>query len=253
MVAQKYLGRPLLIDGFKFDLRVYVLVSCCDPLRIYLFEDGLVRLASVPYVAPTKKNLSDRTVHLTNYSVNKSAEGYSKNTELSLAGEGSKRSISWFLAWLESQGHNSALLWSRVADLTIKLLIAAQPHLARTLRSATAVGGQTGESHTRHTCFEILGLDVMFDDKLKPWLIEVNTSPSLTCDAPIDHDIKYALIGETMAMLGLRGGDRGRHGKMQSAATRSRLYAAPPKRGSPAAAALAANLARRDSRDTSGE
>jgi len=59
-----------------------------------------------------------------------------------------------------------------------------------------------------HTSFEILGLDVMFDHKLKPWLIEVNTSPSFTCDAPVDHDIKYALIGETMALLGARGTDK---------------------------------------------
>jgi len=102
VVAQKYLTKPLLIDGFKFDLRVYVLVLSCDPLRIYLFEDGLVRLASDPYVVPTNKNLSDRTRHLTNYSVNKYSQGYEKNTDIAATGVGSKRAISWFLAWLES-------------------------------------------------------------------------------------------------------------------------------------------------------
>ena len=39
-------------------------------------------------------------------------------------------------------------------------------------------------------CFEILGFDVMLDQKLKPWLIEVNRSPSFSCDSTVDSDVK---------------------------------------------------------------
>lgn len=42
----RYLHKPYLIGGKKFDLRIYVYVTCYDPLRVYLFKDGLVRFAS---------------------------------------------------------------------------------------------------------------------------------------------------------------------------------------------------------------
>lgn len=57
MVCQQYVSKPFLIDGFKFDLRVYVLVTSCDPLRIFVYEDGLGRFATLKYVDPSNNNL----------------------------------------------------------------------------------------------------------------------------------------------------------------------------------------------------
>ena len=74
----KYISKPHLIRGFKYDLRIYILVVSFDPLKIYMFKDGLVRLATVPY-STSKASLKQRFVHLTNYSVNKKAESYVKN------------------------------------------------------------------------------------------------------------------------------------------------------------------------------
>ena len=54
-------------------------------------------------------------------------------------------------------------------------------------------------------CFQILGFDVMIDDAYKPWLLEVNQSPSFTTDTPLDLKIKKNLMADTLRMLGLNG------------------------------------------------
>ena len=59
LVAQKYLTKPMLIEGLKFDLRIYVLLGGTDPLKIFVFDDGLVRLCTEKYKPPTKSNASD--------------------------------------------------------------------------------------------------------------------------------------------------------------------------------------------------
>jgi len=46
LVAQKYIADPFLLDGLKFDLRIYVLLAGVRPLRIFMYNEGLVRLAT---------------------------------------------------------------------------------------------------------------------------------------------------------------------------------------------------------------
>lgn len=91
-MVQEYLANPLLIDSLKFDLRIYVLMTSCDPLRIFVYEEGLARFATEEYEKPTKANIKESYMHLTNYSLNKHSENFVFNkTENSL---GHKRSLS---------------------------------------------------------------------------------------------------------------------------------------------------------------
>jgi tubulin polyglutamylase TTLL5 len=73
-VIQRYISNPLLINGHKFDLRIYVMVTSFDPLRIYVYKEGLARFATEEYVQKGAKG--NMFVHLTNYSINKRSEHF---------------------------------------------------------------------------------------------------------------------------------------------------------------------------------
>lgn len=88
----RYISNPLLIDGYKFDLRVYVAVTSYHPLRIYLYMDGLARLATEKYT--TSKDCSNRMfMHLTNYSVNKKNSCFVQNNDADIDDIGNKWSL----------------------------------------------------------------------------------------------------------------------------------------------------------------
>lgn len=52
-------------------------------------------------------------------------------------------------------------------------------------------------------CFEILGFDVLIDEKLKPWLIEINHAPSFGTDTCLDFKIKKDMIADTLLLLNM--------------------------------------------------
>lgn len=58
------------------------------------------------------------------------------------------------------------------------------------------------------TCFEILGFDVLIDQNFKPWLLEVNHSPSFCTESPLDFVVKKFLILDTLVLLNLNGEDK---------------------------------------------
>ena len=65
---------------------------------------------------------------------------------------------------------NDERLWGRIKDIIIKTIISSEPLLYNAF--------QMHVPH-RNNCFQLFGFDVMIDDELNPWLLEVNLSPSL--------------------------------------------------------------------------
>lgn len=56
----------------------------------------------------------------------------------------------------------------------------------------------------RSNCYELLGYDILLDSNLNPWLLEVNLSPSLAFESPLDLKIKANLIKDTLNLIGVR-------------------------------------------------
>ena len=132
VVAQSYIKKPLLIEGFKFDLRLYCFVSSVKPLRAYLFKDGLVRMCTEEYVKPTKHNLDQSCMHLTNYAINKHNESF-QQPDADNDFSGTKRSLQWFMDWIRSE-HGDAKadwLWRRMGILCMRTIMSILPTLSR--------------------------------------------------------------------------------------------------------------------------
>lgn len=162
-VVQEYIGSPLLLDGLKFDLRLYVLVTSVGgdadgtPLRAFLCREGMVRFAVEAFDGADMKNVH---AHLTNYSLNKKSTGFRASDEAD-GGCGSKRTVSSVFAELVERGQVTDVeaLWQRIGTLVMRSLSVVQPVLAHARR-------QWSET----PCFQILGFDVLLDSDLQPWL-----------------------------------------------------------------------------------
>ena len=98
---------PYLIDNLKFDIRLYVLITSCEPLKIFLYHEGLVRFATEEYVAGNKE-LDNLYMHLTNYAINKenTRKFFFSKTDM-FADVGHKRSLNTILSRLNDDGHNT--------------------------------------------------------------------------------------------------------------------------------------------------
>lgn len=186
-VVQRYIDRPHLYAGRKYVLRLYVLISAIDPLTIWRFAEGSVKLASMPYSSEERNN---PYVFLTNPDVNE------RNTAVGVE----FLPLAHYWQWLQRQGHDPASLRKRIDALIVDTVMAGCD--AMRLRSRV-IEQQSAQA------YELLGFDCLIDEQLKPWLLECNLSPSLdVCAQPaqggtIEAAMKKALIADLVQLLGL--------------------------------------------------
>lgn len=197
-VVQRYVANPHLVDGLKYDLRLYAVLTSSSPLRVYLYGDGLARFCTDPYSPPAPDGAGSHRnlrAHLTNYSVNKASESFVFNTDAEADGDGSKWSVRALMERLRKDGHDTDALWQSIHAVVAKTCAAVQPRLSHEYRvrfPGDADGGR---------CFQLLGFDVMFDSAMKPWLIEVNRNPSLKMDTPLDAKIKAGMMSDLLQLV----------------------------------------------------
>uniref|UniRef100_H9GNV3 Tubulin--tyrosine ligase-like protein 9 n=1 Tax=Anolis carolinensis TaxID=28377 RepID=H9GNV3_ANOCA len=179
-VAQRYIENPYLIGGRKFDLRVYVLVMSYIPLKAWLYRDGFARFSNTRF---TLNTIDDNYVHLTNVAVQKTAPDYDPE-------KGCKWMIQKFRLFLTAKHGAEAveILFSEMDNIFIKSLQSVQKVII-------------SDKH----CFELYGYDILIDQDLKPWLLEVNASPSLTASSQEDYELKTSLLEDTLNIVDMEG------------------------------------------------
>ncbi|KAE9009643.1 putative tubulin polyglutamylase [Phytophthora fragariae] len=179
-IVQKYVESPYLLGGKKFDLRLYVLVTSFSPLSFWLYRAGFARFSHTRY-SQSRGDMDNLFMHLTNASVQRGADDYDER----LGCKWPLHSLKMFLISKHGQEAVDRLFFS-IQSLITRSLLAVQPTIIQ----------------DRH-CFELYGYDVLIDSALKPWLIEVNASPSLTADTDADYSLKANLVQHTLEVVDL--------------------------------------------------
>ncbi|CAG0923548.1 unnamed protein product [Notodromas monacha] len=182
-VISRYIDDPLLIGGKKFDLRIFVLVTSYRPLKAYMYKHGFCRFCTLKYDTSVEE-LDNMFVHLTNVAIQKQGEEYNGI-------HGGKWSVQNLRLYLE--GCRGKYVTNKLFDdmtwLVVHSLKAVAPIIV----------------NDRH-CYECYGYDIIIDKNLKPWLIEVNASPSLTSTTANDRILKYKLIDHVIDIVLAPGG-----------------------------------------------
>lgn len=177
-VVQKYILNPLLIAGKKFDLRLYALVTSFNPLKVWIYRGGFGRFSSNKY-ENSIESIRNNFVHLTNVSVQKQNEAYTKST-------GTKWNVNSIKMYL------MAIYGNQVIE---KLFFEIENVILFSLNSVEHVIMQDKR------CFELFGYDIIIDNKLKPWLLEVNASPSLGATNETDRKFKLIMLNSVLDVL----------------------------------------------------
>ena len=179
IIVQKYIDKPLLINGLKFDLRFYIAVTSLVPLRVYLFNNGLVRLATELY-ENNFQNIDNRSAHLTNFSINKENPDFQITNDLVDDGKGNKWSHKPFWPWLNKQGFNINEIKTKIEDTMASIIITSRDTFKK-------------QSDHRNS-FELFGFDIMITQNGEIYALEVNVSPALGTSSNLDMYIKSPLV-----------------------------------------------------------
>jgi tetratricopeptide (TPR) repeat protein len=189
-VVQRYIGDPYLIDGRKFHLRLYLMVSSADPVRAYVYGEGIVRLAPELY-RTDDEGLGRPAIHVTNTALHTGHPELVVSDDPQAEDVGNVRSLSAVLARIAAAGIGRHVVWGNIRSLAQRLVAV--------VTESGVVGGQAAE-HSRYAFSPALfGLDVLLDAAGRAWLLEFQLLPAMT-GSPLVNRINGELFRTTFRM-----------------------------------------------------
>lgn len=179
-LLQEYID-SYVIEGKKFDLRIYVLILSINPLRIYVYRGGVARFCSENVDGNTKFSL------LTNTAVN------SKNPDA--IPDSMTRMVNDVFNELGKMGHDINELWGKIDKAIVLSLISSYGFLSKEEEEQCPNYGFS-------RCFQIIGFDILLDRKLNPYILEINFRPSLKCNTNNSRNLKLKMLIDAIRIAG---------------------------------------------------
>ena len=178
LILQKYLEKPLLYQGRKFDIRLWVLFISEKEDDIYIFKQGHLKATCTQYDPDSK----DLYVHLTNYSVQKHNENFSK-IEI-----GNEIPFKSFQNELDKN------------DTGINFYKDIYPKIVRIVRITGGAAKGRINFLSKKYCFEIFGYDFILDENFQPYLLEINTNPGLEISSPLIEELLPRMVDDALKL-----------------------------------------------------
>ena len=188
----KYITNINLINGKKYDLRIYVLLAGIKPLRIYLYEEGLVRISTAEYKLDLN-SIKNKFMHFTNTNVNRKNKIFSSPKH-----QNDKTANTWNLFMYKKFLKTLNIEWKtirdKIEDIIIKAIISVYEGLSE----------KNGNDNLNdQSFFNMLGIDIMITDDFIPKLIEINFCPQMHYYNLVDKPIKSNFFVDTLNLIGI--------------------------------------------------
>ena len=178
IILQKYLEKPLLYKGRKFDIRIWILMIGGQESFVYIFKQGHLKATCGEYDI----NSSSPFIHLTNYSVQK------HNVDFSKKEIGNEISYQDFQDELDKKNTGKNFL----KDI--------YPKIVYIIRLAIGSSKSNINHLNRINCFEIYGCDFILDEKYKPYLLEINVNPGLEISSPLISKLVPRMVDDALKL-----------------------------------------------------
>lgn len=190
VVVQRYVDRPYLVDGRKGHARIYGLVAAADPLRAYLYSEGIVRFAPEPYDR-TPEHLANNARHVTNTALHRHNPALVVSRDERAEDSGHIWSLTALLKRMSEDGIDGKLVFAKIEKLVAWFvrMVASEGLFERQAKSAPP----------RAFTPKLFGLDVLIDESGEPWLIEMQVKPA-AAGAPLVARINGELFATIFRM-----------------------------------------------------